>query len=134
MSLELLDGDNCRKDEGMSKRLSSLSGMGDNPKTGGKKTRARAEDGRWTLEPHVCRHCFGRLVSAPAAVGGATYQCSNCGATATGAAPDVLCCCGMTLRRHGPGSGPISAGLRCQPNPSKTPEFPSLFVAGEPPT
>lgn len=108
-----------------------------------RKNRARAPGGRPSdeapethdaplrLEPHVCRHCFGRLVSAPAPGGARSYVCSNCGAAARGDAPDVLCACGLKLRNHGPGPRLVDAGLRCQPNPNPRPDFPSLFVAAE---
>lgn len=100
-----------------------------------KRARARAEGTdptqTWALEPHVCRHCFGRLISQPAA-GRTRYVCSNCGAEDLGDGPDVLCACGLALRNHGPSGGMLNAGLRCQPNPSPSPEFPSLFVAAEP--
>jgi len=99
----------------------------------GAKKRARAPDAAasWALEPHVCRHCFGRLASTDAGEGRRRYQCTNCGAEAVGLSPDVLCSCGLKLRHHGPGGGLVDAGLRCQPNPSPTPDFPSLFVAAE---
>ena len=79
----------------------------------------------------MCRHCFGRLASTDAGEGRRRYQCTNCGAEAVGLSPDVLCSCGLKLRHHGPGGGLVDAGLRCQPNPSPTPDFPSLFVAAE---
>jgi hypothetical protein len=87
----------------------------------------------WVLEPHVCRHCFGRLASRQD--GHQTrYQCTNCGADAAGHATDVLCACGLALRNHGPAGGTLDAGLRCQANPAPSPEFPSLYVAAEPRT
>jgi len=95
------------------------------------KKRARAPDAdvpAWRLEPHVCRHCFGRLVSAPAAGGGRWFECTNCGTHADGASPAVLCACGLMMKNP-TGGLPIAVGLRCQPNPNPTPEFPSLFVA-----
>ena len=95
------------------------------------RARAPADGATWALEPHVCRHCFGRLVSAPAPGGARRYVCSNCGADAYGDAPDVLCACGLKLRNHGPGPRLVDAGLRCQPNPNPRPDFPSLFVAAE---
>lgn len=96
-----------------------------------KRARAPEADAGWTLEPHVCRHCFGRLVSQALPDGDVRYQCTNCGAEAVGLESDVLCACGTALRKHGSGSAPVSAGLRCQPNPSPSPDFPSLFVAAE---
>jgi len=95
------------------------------------KTRVRATpDASFSLEDHVCRVCFARLVSE--AVGGKRrrYLCTNCGAEASGTTPDVLCACGLRLRASGSGDGTVDAGLRCQPNPKPTPEFPSLVVAG----
>lgn len=84
----------------------------------------------------MCRHCFGRLVSsllAPGEPDVRRWTCTNCGASADGACHDALCACGIRLR-HPTGPGEIDAGIRCQPNPSPSPEFPSLFVAGEPRT
>jgi DNA-directed RNA polymerase subunit RPC12/RpoP len=101
------------------------------------KKRGRARQGPtpgWTLEPHVCRECFGRLLSQPRARGHRLYVCANCGTEALGRAADVLCACGLKLRNHGPGAPLVDAGLRCQPNPEPRPEFPSLFVAAEPRT
>lgn len=99
---------------------------------GDKKTRARETEGAiWTLEPHVCRHCFGRLVSAPALGGGHWFLCTNCGARGDGETAAALCCCGLVLRSPVPGAPGTDAGIRCQPNPDPTPEFPSLFVAAE---
>lgn len=98
-----------------------------------KKSRARtdAPDAGWTLEPHVCRHCFGRLASRPGPDGLTRYECTNCGAAETGATPAVLCSCGLQLRRPGAPSGFVDAGIRCQANPAPKPEFPSLFVAAQ---
>lgn len=114
---------------------------GDSLRLSGSRTKKRAramapgpdETWAWSLEPHVCRHCFGRLLSQPAA-GRTRYLCSNCGAEAHGDAPSVLCACGLALRNHGPAGGTLDAGLRCQPNPAPSPDFPSRFVAAEPRT
>jgi hypothetical protein len=105
-----------------------------------KRARVRDEDrpetapdaAVWRLEPHVCRHCFGRLVScATAGFDTRLYQCSNCGQGATGRSPDVLCSCGTEIRRADPAGAPLLLGLRCQPNPAPSPDFPSLFVAAD---
>lgn len=87
--------------------------------------------GALRLEPHVCRHCFGRLVSEVLPGTRLRYECSNCGAVAMGSKVQVLCACGLQLRHHGPARGTVDAGIRCRPNPAPTPEFPSLFVAGQ---
>lgn len=90
-------------------------------------TRAREE---WRLEPHVCRACFGRLVSRPADdadEGQRLYHCSNCGLEAEGHKPSALCACGTKLRK---GKGQfVDAGLRCHENSAKSPEFPAEIVA-----
>jgi hypothetical protein len=94
------------------------------------KMRAPDPDAAWTLEPHVCASCFGRLVSQPATSDGIVrYRCTNCEAEAIGKTSAVLCACGSEVRRHGPSSGAADLGLRCRPNPSPSPEFPSAFVA-----
>jgi hypothetical protein len=98
----------------------------------------------WRLEPHVCRSCFSRLVScstetrvlgAPPAGSTRLYQCTNCGLEATGAAPEVLCACGMKIRKttRGGRSSVVlgDAGIRCMANPEIRADFASLFVAQE---
>lgn len=100
-----------------------------------KKSRPRVRGpiiaGALRLEPHVCRHCFGRLVSEVLPGTRLRYECSNCGAVAMGSKSDVLCACGLQLRHHGPARGTVDAGIRCRANPAPTPDFPSLFVAGQ---
>ena len=85
-----------------------------------------------TLEPHICRHCFGRLASLPGE-SSTTYACTNCGAEAEGHDPSVLCCCGIKLRETKPDGKPgepkVDAGLRCHANDNRSVEFPALFVA-----
>lgn len=76
----------------------------------------------WRLEPHACRHCFGRVLARTAEDGAQVFRCSNCGAEGREAVKSV-CCCGMTLR-----SGK-SAGLRCTINNNKNAALPSEVVA-----
>lgn len=93
----------------------------------------------WRLEPHVCRTCFGRIVSRPTDTSGERlYRCSNCGGEAVGATPSVLCSCGLTVRkaaRNGAKNGgtQVDAGIRCVKNPSRTELLPCEFVAMEVP-
>lgn len=100
---------------------------------GQKKSRARktaAPDAPplWTLEPHVCRSCFGRLVSTPDQASGRTrYLCTNCGAEAVADSAEAVCACGLQVRT--PAGVLVDAGLRCIPNPDPRPDFPSCFVA-----
>lgn len=95
----------------------------------------------WNLEPHICRKCFGRLVSrvVPGSVPGAelrVYQCTNCGAEAQHTNADAICCCGIKIKRAGrngtkASSTLVDAGVRCIPNPEISPMFPSQYVASE---
>lgn len=104
-------------------------------RTATKNAHAHAPDAAssWTLEPHVCRVCFSRLASKPLPAGGRLYQCTNCGLEAEGCRASALCACGTKIRRtRGDGRGVaqlVDAGIRCVPNPNKTPEFPALFIA-----
>lgn len=95
--------------------------------------------GAWTLEPHICRKCFGRLVSQPVAdpvsAGLRLYVCTNCGAEAQSAEPAAVCCCGIKIKkagRNGTKSGSlVDAGVRCIENPEPSPMFPSQIIASE---
>lgn len=77
----------------------------------------------WKLEDHVCRACFGRVVSRVAFDKRTLFRCTNCGIEIAGKDSRVLCCCGLKLRTK------IDAGLRCTVNASRTAEFPSEIVA-----
>lgn len=108
---------------------------GSEPGAAEKRARARDVDRKSgvRLESHVCRSCFGRIASFPAADGDArVYQCTNCGLEAEGHKPGVVCACGTKLRkRKGDGRSAetlVDAGLRCHPNRRISPEFPSLYV------
>lgn len=94
-----------------------------------KKTNAKTVE----LEPHICRHCFGRIVSHEIFLSDKSlareYTCTNCGATERGKAASVLCCCGIKLNPVNPGGQATDAGIRCHPNPNPKPDFPALFVA-----
>lgn len=87
----------------------------------------------WRLEPHVCRACFARVVSAPLPGGGRLYQCSSCGIEAEGHRAAVVCACGIKLRkaRRSGGSAAtlVDAGVRCHENRRRSIEFPALFTA-----
>lgn len=99
------------------------------------RTDAAPDDG-WALEQHICRACFGRLVSRAAdAPGWRVYQCTNCGTQASAQAAASVCCCGTKLRKATAsgrsGAALIDAGIRCMPNDNPTPDFPSLIIAAE---
>lgn len=91
---------------------------------------------QWELEPHVCKTCFGRLASRPVPGGDLRiYRCTNCGAEAQHTHADAVCCCGIKIKRagrNGTKSGSlVDAGVRCIPNPERSPMFPSELVASE---
>ena len=77
----------------------------------------------WQLEPHCCRVCFGRILSRP--VGDSAhriYRCADCGVEKEATRANVLCACGVQLNAR-------NAGIRCQPNERRTPEFPFEICA-----
>lgn len=79
------------------------------------------KDDVWRIEPHVCRACFGRILSR--AEGDARlYRCADCGTEKTGHASSVLCSCGIRLNAR-------TAGVRCEPNVQQSPEFPFEICA-----
>ena len=92
--------------------------------------RARDADG-WRLEPHCCRVCFARIASTKLEHGGRLYQCTNCGLEGEGK-PSSVCACGIKLRKARAdgrsGDARLDAGVRCHLNPSRSPEFPALYV------
>jgi hypothetical protein len=79
----------------------------------------------WEVRDHVCRVCFGRIVSRDATNGRRVFRCVGCGAEKQGQAEAVICACGIKLKTGG------DAGIRCLPNPAKTPEFPAEIVAAQ---
>lgn len=96
-----------------------------------------AVDVLWRLEPHVCKNCFGRVMSrAGDVVGERIFRCSNCGTERAGRDASVMCCCGVTLRKAArsglkTGGETLDAGIRCVTNPLKTELMPGEIVAME---
>jgi hypothetical protein len=88
----------------------------------------------WAIQDHICRKCFGRVISA--SIEAQThYRCTNCGYEVTGSDVDVICCCGIKYKKGGrKGSknvAPVDAGIRCIKNPNQTTEFCCEIVASE---
>ena len=83
----------------------------------------------WRLEPHVCRHCFGRIASKALddEDDKRLYQCTHCGLEVEGHKASVLCACGTKIRKGK--TSMVDAGLRCHLNAARSPEFPALYVA-----
>lgn len=99
------------------------------------KSGQTTQDYAWHLEPHVCRHCFGRMASRALSETQHEFLCTNCMALTVAESAVDACCCGLKIRkRNGTGrsGGPmVDAGVRCIPNPEKSPAFPSAYVASE---
>lgn len=77
----------------------------------------------WRIEPHCCAVCFGRILSRETEDSGQRlYRCADCGTEKQGALSRVICACGVKLNAR-------SAGIRCEPNAQKTPEFPFEICA-----
>ena len=72
----------------------------------------------WSLAPHVCRQCLGRVLEQDGA-----FLCSNCGLSCK-EEPWGICGCGLRAR------SPIAkrAGFRCVPNPTPSPATPAEIV------
>lgn len=97
-----------------------------------------SKDILWRLEDHVCKSCFGRVISRPVmdAVGQRLYRCTNCGHEAQGDSVSAICCCGVKLRKQGRDGSKaaatlIDAGIRCVSNPTPNSLLPSQIVASE---
>lgn len=87
----------------------------------------------WTLEPHICKKCFGRIVSSEAEGKERNFRCTHCGAVALGRDAAVLCCCGIMgkPRNRAKSAAPVNMGIRCVVNPHPSPDFPAEIVATE---
>jgi hypothetical protein len=79
---------------------------------------------RWSLVPHVCAACFGRLL-VRADGDRMIHHCCECGAESEGE-HDSLCACGSLP----PGS---RVRLRCVTNEHRTPDAPNEIVVVEAP-
>lgn len=83
---------------------------------------------QFTLAPHVCAACFGRLLARTDDAGVSLYTCSNCGIIGVGSAisSGVLhpsnCACGLK-------SAGRDLKIRCTPNDGV--DVPSKIIARE---
>jgi hypothetical protein len=83
------------------------------------------------IEPHVCVHCMGRVLSRAlpdlddVAAISRLFRCADCGVEKEGQTPSVICTCGFKVHRR------TNLGLRCESNTGKTPEFPAEIIAVE---
>lgn len=79
----------------------------------------------WSITNHVCRCCFGRVLVRETFDRRRVYRCSNCGLEAEGRSEAAICACGIKLRTG------VDAGIRCQVNAEKSPEWPSEITAAQ---
>lgn len=88
----------------------------------------------WAIQDHICRKCFGRIISAPEGTQ-TRFKCTNCGYEVVADDVSAMCCCGIKYKRGGrKGSkdvAPVNAGIRCIRNPNPTTEFCCEIVASE---
>lgn len=100
--------------------------------SGAPEQKKKAHD-LWTLEPHICKTCFGRVVSSEGEGADRNYRCTHCGAVAYGTDASVLCCCGIMgkPRNRAKSAAPVNLGIRCVVNPHPSPDFPAEIVATE---
>lgn len=83
----------------------------------------------WQVEQHVCRACFGRVLSRAGNLGRRVYRCACCGIEQEGRSVSVLCACGIKLRTGKGHGGQQDAGIRCVANRDRSPENLSEVVA-----
>ena len=76
----------------------------------------------WTITPHVCSGCFGRILQS-----GATFRCSGCEAEAADS-PAEICGCGISLGPLALRAGLAGSRFRCGRNPRRGPDSPAQFV------
>lgn len=88
--------------------------------------KAPPEEFSWRITKHVCRACMGRVLMRETFEGRRVYRCSNCGIEREGRSELALCCCGIRF-----GKAQRDAGIRCLPNPMRTPECMSEIIAQE---
>lgn len=79
----------------------------------------------YTITPHICRACFGRILKRATFGDISVHKCSNCGIEVINNDVRGLCCCGIKYRTG------KDSGIRCQMNEQRTPEFPSEIIAAE---
>lgn len=86
---------------------------------------AARNDYHWAITDHVCRVCFSRVLVRETFDRRRIYRCSGCGIEKEGRSEAAVCCCGIKLK-----SG-VDAGIRCQHNQDRRPEFPAEIVAAQ---
>ncbi len=80
----------------------------------------------WEITDHACRVCLGRVLMRRTFDGKRVYRCACCGIEREGHSAASVCCCGIKLRQ---GHGQMDSGIRCVPNPERTPENMAQIVA-----
>ena len=83
------------------------------------------ENNLWKLVPHVCRVCFSRVLVRETFDHRRIYRCSGCGIEKEGRSEAAICSCGIKLKTG------VDAGIRCELNPDRSPEWPAEVTAAQ---
>ena len=84
---------------------------------------AARNDYHWAITDHVCRVCFSRVLVRETFDRRRIYRCSGCGIEKEGRSEAAICACGIKLKTG------LDAGIRCEPNPDRSPEWPAEVTA-----
>lgn len=79
----------------------------------------------WALTDHCCRACFSRILVRETFDARKIYRCAGCGIEKEGHRPTVICSCGIKLKTG------VDAGIRCERNAARSPEFPAEITAAQ---
>ncbi|MEX3764415.1 hypothetical protein [Paraburkholderia phenoliruptrix] len=72
---------------------------------------------------HICRVCFGRVMTRVTFDRRRLYCCADCGVELEGKSEAAVCCCGIKLKNG------RDAGIRCRSNDERSPESPFVIIA-----
>jgi len=86
---------------------------------------AARDDYQWAITPHCCRVCFSRVLVRETFDRRRIYRCAGCGVEKEGRSEAAICSCGMKLKTG------VDAGIRCEPNPMRSPEWPAEITAAQ---
>ena len=87
---------------------------------------SQSEEFQFNITQHCCRVCMGRVLMRRTFDGKRIYRCACCDIEREGTGPAAICACGIKLRS---GHGQMDGGVRCVPNPDRTPENLAAIVA-----
>ena len=86
---------------------------------------AREQAQLWAITDHVCRVCLARVLARETFDRRRIYRCSGCGIEKEGRSEAAICACGIKLKTG------VDAGIRCELNPDRSPEWPAEVTAAQ---